>query len=300
MMKDKKHAVSFSGGRTSAYLCYLMIEKYGKDSVDFIFTDTGAEHPKTYEFIKKCNKHFGLDLICLRPLYSSEKGVGVSYEVVNIDDIGWDLTSIKEQVEIYGNFTIDRPNCTSKIKSDTLDKFKKDNYLRSVYSWYGMRIDEPRRLKFLNPNKDLFSKKDPNPKNIKYLAEISNFDKQDVLNWWAKMPFDLEIPEHLGNCVFCIKKSPKKIALAQRDEPALFDEWNEAVTGNHVRLMPGDKFGIGRIYRNWLTPKNLIGLFSGVDYEDLKDSVYRGKKTDIGECSESCEAFGQLDIFNND
>jgi 3'-phosphoadenosine 5'-phosphosulfate sulfotransferase (PAPS reductase)/FAD synthetase len=47
-----KKVVSFSGGRTSAYLCKIMIDKFGKDNVDFIYMDTGAEHPKTYEFIK--------------------------------------------------------------------------------------------------------------------------------------------------------------------------------------------------------------------------------------------------------
>lgn len=36
-----KKVVSFSGGRTSAYLCYLMKEMHG-DEVDFIYMDTGA------------------------------------------------------------------------------------------------------------------------------------------------------------------------------------------------------------------------------------------------------------------
>ena len=35
------------------------------------------------------------------------------------------------------------------------------------------------------------------------------------------MPFDLKIPEHLGNCVFALKKGINKIALAARDEPEL-------------------------------------------------------------------------------
>lgn len=60
----KKQVCSFSGGRTSAYLCKLLLEKFGKDNVEFVFMDTGAEHPDTYSFIKKCNKHFSLDLKC--------------------------------------------------------------------------------------------------------------------------------------------------------------------------------------------------------------------------------------------
>lgn len=42
-----KQIISFSGGRTSAYLCYLL-KQMGVD-VDVIFMDTGAEHPSTYD-----------------------------------------------------------------------------------------------------------------------------------------------------------------------------------------------------------------------------------------------------------
>ena len=85
--------------------------------------------------------------------------------------------------------------------SDSENYIKK--YLEDVYGagnyhlWLGMRIDEPKRLN----KKEGFS----------YLADISDFEKKDVLDWWAKMPFDLKIKEHLGNCVFCIKKGVNKI-----------------------------------------------------------------------------------------
>ena len=81
-----KKVVSFSGGRTSAYLCHLMKEKYG-DEVDFIYMDTGAEHKETYEFIRKVNDEFGLNLICLRTDFSSDLGAGNDFAVVAIDSI---------------------------------------------------------------------------------------------------------------------------------------------------------------------------------------------------------------------
>ena len=48
------HVVSFSGGRTSAYLVWLFEQKRKKENinVEYVFCDTGAEHPKTYKFIK--------------------------------------------------------------------------------------------------------------------------------------------------------------------------------------------------------------------------------------------------------
>ena len=294
-----KHIVSFSGGRTSAYLVYLMEQKRINEGwdVEYVFADTGAEHPKTYDFIKNCVEYFGIKLTCLRAVYNTTKGIGVTYKYVGVEGIGWDLSTMKKQIEIYGNFTVNRPNCTSRMKSDVMDKYKKETCGKgNYYQWFGMRIDEPRRLKFIEKTKDMFSEKAINPDNTRYLAEISNFDKLDVLSWWEKMPFDLNIKEHLGNCVFCIKKGGKKIALAQRQEPELFKQWNDVMTGESVRLMPADKFGTGRIYRNWLTPNNLIAQFSNLSDDELRDFIYKGREDDSGSCSESCE--GQQDMFN--
>ena len=111
-----KKVVSFSGGRTSAYLCKVMIDKFGKDNVDFIFMDTGAEHPKTYEFIRKVNDEFGLNLVCLRGDFNQPLGKGHSYKIVSINDICGDLKPYKEMVNKYGTPTVASGWCTSRMK----------------------------------------------------------------------------------------------------------------------------------------------------------------------------------------
>ena len=62
------NVVSFSGGRTSAFLVYLMeMERhlYGAD-VHYVFMDTGAEHPKTYEFVRNLVTRWNIPLVCIR------------------------------------------------------------------------------------------------------------------------------------------------------------------------------------------------------------------------------------------
>ena len=192
-----KKVVSFSGGRTSAYLCKVMIDKFGRDNVDFVYMDTGAEHPKTYEFIRKVDEHFGLNLTCLRGDFSAPLGKGVNYRVVSIDDICHDLVPFKEMMAKYGVPYIGGMFCTDRMKLVPFTKYCQEKYGRGNYeTWLGIRSDEPNRLR---------TKKD-----IRYLAEISDFEKEDVIDFWDEMPFDLEIPEHLGNCVFCPKKSKLK------------------------------------------------------------------------------------------
>ena len=54
--------VSFSGGRTSGYMCQWLLENKS-DQYDFIFVfaNTGLEHEKTLEFVDKCDKHMELE-----------------------------------------------------------------------------------------------------------------------------------------------------------------------------------------------------------------------------------------------
>ena len=115
-MSDKINVVSFSGGRTSAYLCYLMKKKY--QNVDFVYCDTGAEHPKTYEFLRKCNEYFDLNLTCIRVDISPELGKGNSYKEVDIKDCKQDLQPFKDMMRKYGTPYIHGAFCTDRMKTD--------------------------------------------------------------------------------------------------------------------------------------------------------------------------------------
>lgn len=74
--------VSFSGGRTSAYLVHLMEQRrLSGEEVHYVYMDTGAEHRGTYEFIKKLAREWSINLICLRVKVNPELGKANSYSV---------------------------------------------------------------------------------------------------------------------------------------------------------------------------------------------------------------------------
>ena len=293
--------VSFSGGRTSAYMVYLMEDKRVNHNwdVEYVFCDTGAEHPKTYEFIRNCVEHFGINLHCIKSSVNQDMGIGNTYKNIGVDEIGFDLTNIKQNIQKYSTFSIMNAYCTERLKTVPLNKFCNDKFGKGEYvNWLGMRIDEPRRLKNIDVTPDMFGKKiNVNP-NVRYLAQISDFTKQDILNFWLEMPFDLEIGEHLGNCVFCVKKSAKKIALAQRDEPELAELWAECFTDEKTRVLPANKYPKGVIYRNGQSLGSIIQMFSDFSDDEIKNSIHKTKSLDSGSCSESCEA--QFDLFDGD
>ena len=280
-----KHIVSFSGGRTSAYLVYLLIKLYGKENIIFVFMDTGGEHPKTYEFIRKCVEYFGIDLVCLRPVINEMLGVGTTYKIVNISSLKWDMTVWDEMTNKYGNpYNPMGGFCTDRLKTTIYRKFIKQ--FDNPITWLGIRIDEPRRIK--------------DKANIKYLAEISSMDKTDIIGWWRDMPFDLQIQEHLGNCVFCIKKGVNKVALAIKDEPELAAEWKKMTEGSRVMGWNKDGAPINAMYRGKLSIDGIAKLYKDVDRDELHMSTKHAKRFESGSCSESCEVFGeQMDLLDN-
>lgn len=301
---SKVNVVSFSGGRTSACLAYL-IEQMRKSGewvapVEYIFMDTGAEHPKTYDFIRRVVSEFGINLTCLQGDFNQPVGEGHTYKIVSIDDIKHDPINgpYGEMMRKYGVPTLASAWCTSRMKEETFSKYCNDKYGKGNYvTWLGIRADEPKRLRI--GKKPL----------LRYMAEITDFEKQDVLKFWSEMHFDLEIQEHLGNCVFCFKKSHGKIALAARDEPELLQEWKASIEQGSDRLnqpivkdggLAGDyvqHVDKGVMYRNRKTVDDVIAMFSMFPTNDLQEHVYRNIK-DSGTCSESCEAFScQTDLF---
>ena len=270
----KQIVVSFSGGRTSARFCELT-KKLFPNAV-YVFMDTGAEHPETYEFVKKVNAEFDLNLVCLRAKINEKLGEGVGYRIIGIDEICDDLQPWRDMSLKYGLPYHGGAFCTDRMKTTPCKK-----YLDSVYGarnyeiLLGIRVDEPKRLK---------------PKfGFRYLADFNDSEKQDILDWWAKMPFDLKIKEHLGNCVFCIKKGINKVALAAKDEPELASKFIKMINMDDVRIVESRITPSNAMYRQNMSLESIIDLYAEMPRDKLAKTVRSTFET--GSCSESCEAF---------
>lgn len=249
--------------------------------VRYIYMDTGAEHPKTYEFIKNVVSHWGINLTCLRVVVNPELGQGNSYEVIPVSEIKHDLEPWKAIVKKYGLPYPAGAFCTREMKFNPVTKYCKDNF-DEYTTWIGIRADEQNRLK---------------PKDgINYLADISDFEKDDINHWWSKQPFDLNIPEHLGNCVFCIKKSVNKIALAARDDPILAKQFIDVINGD-VRKVNREQQSSQIMFRGNNSLEGIIALFKDHTRDEIANVVKGSGGYKSGSCSESCEAFNcQLDL----
>lgn len=279
--------VSFSGGRTSAFLVHLMEQRRkAGEEVYYTFMDTGAEHPGTYQFIRDLVRNWGIPLVCMRVVVNPTLGQGNSYRIIPVEEIGPDLQPWRDICAKYGTPYLGGPFCTRTLKTETFqrycrDIFGKDNY----HTWIGLRADEPKRLK--------------ERVGVSYLADISEFEKQDVIDWWKEQPFDLGIPEHLGNCVFCIKKGINKIALAARDEPKLAAEFWQMITDQSVRIVDRRQQENKIMYRENNSLESVIALFAEHSREEIALTIRNRGGFETGSCTESCEAFS-CDLEAND
>ena len=114
------------------------------------------------------------------------------------------------------------------------------------------------------------------------------------------MPFDLEIEEWNGNCLFCPKKSNLKLAAAQRDNPEFYHEYLTVLYSDSVRV--DEKTGHwSKMYRGKQSLESLIGMFDGSTGDEIKSRIRGSKMTGTGSCSESCEVFvcesNQVEMF---
>ena len=62
---DGPALISFSGGRTSAYMLYHILQAHGgslPDDIYVTFANTGKEMPETLDFVHDCGVHWDVKI----------------------------------------------------------------------------------------------------------------------------------------------------------------------------------------------------------------------------------------------
>lgn len=248
-MEKEKLLVAFSGGRTSAYMSWWLKENMSHlYDFHFVYANTGLEHEKTLEFVDKCDKHFNLNLTWVEAIISTVSGVGTEFKIVDFNSATRDNSLFYDMCSTYGLPNQKYMHCTRELKNIPMKKWADKNIGKKHRIALGIRYDEFRRVK--------------NRQDAIYpLATITKITKEEVLEWWSKMPFDLEIEEHYGNCVGCYKKSDKKLKMIADENPEYFEPFEE-LERKFSLVKTKKELGERKIYRHHRTArevkKNLI------------------------------------------
>lgn len=207
--------ISFSGGRTSGYMLWRILQAHGgtlPDDVVPVFANTGKEHQGTLNFINTYAQRLNVKI------------EWVEYRSANRPADRWRYISSVDTPSINGEpfSALIRnkkylPNpvgriCTIGLKLIPMQSYARwlgwDDYLNVV----GLRADEPSRVARMRGN------------HAVPLA-VAGITKADVMKFWKAMDFDLLLPPGWGNCDLCFLKSAATISGIMRDIPSAADWW---------------------------------------------------------------------------
>ena len=219
--------ISFSGGRTSAFMLKQILNAYGgklpKD-IHVCFANTGKELPETLDFVHECEKMWDIDITWLELQINEETPIWsqkvVDYITASREGEPFDELIIKTQMlpNLYKRI------CTIELKIKPIERYMQSLGYKEWYSVLGLRYDEPRRVRDSKEGKH------------RYINICPMYDEQhtneDVLEFWQKSNFDLQIPTvdgkaAAGNCDLCFLKGTKTTLNLMHEKPDLANWWIE-------------------------------------------------------------------------
>lgn len=280
MVKDR-FFVSFSGGKTSAYMSYVLHRQYqSKYDMRFVFANTGQELEATLKFVDRCDREFGLNVVWLEAVVNPQHGKGITHKVVSFETASRNGEPFEAHIAKSGIPNSNKPQCSDRLKTLAIEHYKKSIGWKGCKHAIGIRSDEAKRK----------SEGAIRNYNICYpLCDWFETDKIDVNDFWEEMPFTLEIEEHEGNCATCWKKSDKKLWLLALEQPDRFAFMAE-MEQKYANVKPNDS-GVRRVFfRRNRSTSDIIAEAQEYTPAILRRMIGADPDSDSG-CSESCEAY---------
>ena len=215
--------ISFSGGRTSAYMLWRFIEANDglPDDCIVTFANTGKEEEATLRFVERCSKEWDVPIVWLEYQWAEE--TKDRFKVVDFDTAARNGEPF--EALIHAKRYLPNPVarfCTIEMKIRTIA-----NYLWSIghvekrshgenMAIVGIRADEQRRAAKIEPHRRPLV--------------TAGVTKETVTAFWDTQLFDLELPNvngvtlH-GNCDLCYLKGANLIESLIVERPSRADWW---------------------------------------------------------------------------
>lgn len=224
---DGPTAISFSGGRTSAYMLWRVLQANGgkmPDDAVVCFANTGKEEEETLRFVRDCSDYWSVPIVWLE-YRSVEQGFAVvDFETASRNGDPFEAI-IKKRNYLPNPVT---RFCTAELKIRVIYKHLKSIGMLDdgLDMMVGIRADESRRVAKMRNGRNSESAKIT---NIVPLAD-AGVTVRDVGDFWNAQPFNLELPTYngrtlAGNCDLCFLKPAGQVASLIREKPARAVWW---------------------------------------------------------------------------
>lgn len=209
--------ISFSGGRTSAYMLWRVLQSNDglPDEAIVCFANTGKEDEATLRFVQDCSEQWGVEVHWVERRFNDVGFERVNFETASRDGEPFEALIRKRN---YLPNPVSRI-CTSELKIRAQSKYlaSLDHFFGEKYStienlsWVGIRADEQRR-----------AAKIADKSRIPLVT--AGITKEDVGAFWRAQPFDLGLPNMNGvtmhgNCDLCYLKGGAQILSLIQEKP---------------------------------------------------------------------------------
>ena len=152
---DSPTCISFSGGRTSAYMLWRVLEAHQMslpDEAIVCFANTGKEDEATLEFVRDCSERWSVPITWLE--YQASEKVADRWRLVDFDTASRNGEPFEALIR-KRNYL---PNpvarfCTGELKVLTIERYFKSIGKPEFETMVGLRADEPRRAAKMRESK---------------------------------------------------------------------------------------------------------------------------------------------------
>lgn len=216
---DSPTCISFSGGRTSAYMLWRVLQSNDglPEDAKVCFANTGKEEEATLKFVDRCSKEWNVPISWIE--YSESEQTKDRFKVVTFETASRNGEPF-EAIIRRRNYL---PNpvsrfCTVEMKVRAIHRYLKSIGWTEWDSMLGIRADEPRRVAKIG-NQDYGKHEE------KYAPlATAGVTKEMVGEFWRNQSFDLELPNMNGvtmhgNCDLCYLKGGSQILSLIKEKP---------------------------------------------------------------------------------
>lgn len=257
-----------------------------KRIVKVLFANTGCEHEETLKFIKRCDKEFKFNVIWLEAVVQPRLGAGITFKRVDYETASRNGEPFEKVIAKYGIPNSASPSCTRDTKLAPMRSYLR--YLKWSPKMYstavGIRADEMDRVSLKKMQNDGYF----------YPCVDAGITKDDIREWWSTQSFNLNIPEHHGNCVWCWKKTNRKLLTIAKHNPE-FLAFPFAMEEKYPFAGP-DRRPFGErpprtFFRGGCSAKQILEM-SKQSFDEYVDDKFIPFDEDMdvgGACGDSCE-----------
>jgi 3'-phosphoadenosine 5'-phosphosulfate sulfotransferase (PAPS reductase)/FAD synthetase len=217
---DGPTCISFSGGRTSAYMLWRVLQSNGGLPADALvcFANTGKEDEATLEFVRACAERWNVRIHWLE--YNN--ALPSKVDECDFDSAARNGEPFESVIQQRNGCLPNRMAryCSSELKTRTMHRFLRGLGWEEWDTLIGIRADEPRRVAKFRAN--------PSPETAAETCRLPLADAgigaHDVAAFWRRQWFDLALPNingktmH-GNCDLCFLKPAAQVQSLIAEKP---------------------------------------------------------------------------------